>query len=353
MRAGAARRAAILSPSATRGWSARRKRRRLAFAATALSAVFFSLCLTILSFFIDLSNPAQASPTLPQVSVGSSAVCGGVETGGSLECWGTNSVTPPSTGTFTQVSVGDNYSGSTEPNFSACAVDTGNHVTCWGDNAFGEQTYPQGSFQQVSDGIGTVCALKVDATVVCWGDPSTHITPGPPSPESSTDFTQVSTGSDAACGIVQTTNAVYCWGDDTYEPSGSFQQVSVGVGLACAVATGGGSITCWGNNGSPSSVSGHFQQVSVGGNSRGMGWCAVATDGALFCFGNAPFPGGGTDVGVRVGDSSTCVTHTNETVKLHSCRRSPRDHLGRHELSLSNPTKQHQSPEHRVRRIYQ
>jgi alpha-tubulin suppressor-like RCC1 family protein len=42
-------------------------------------------------------------------------------------------------------------------------------IECWGSSTLGETTPPAGSFVALSAGVSHSCAIRADATHVCWG----------------------------------------------------------------------------------------------------------------------------------------------------------------------------------------
>jgi len=106
----------------------------------------------------------QATPpagTFTAVSAGGSHSCG-LKTNGTLACWGLNTsgqATPPA-GTFTAVSAGANHS---------CAIRGSSRLTCWGSNAYGKAFSLSGRFRTISAGLNHSCAMRVNGTGVCWG----------------------------------------------------------------------------------------------------------------------------------------------------------------------------------------
>jgi len=147
-----------------------------------------------------LGNCGQALPPADRfrsVSSGHEATCGITVDGGTL-CWGCGTAAaPPSDVAFDQISVG--YA-------TACGVTTDHSLRCWGLDV---PDLPTGRFQSVS---GT-CALREDATAVCWGDLAAQ-TP------SNLQFVQLSAGP-YACGV-SVDHVMQCWGSKfAAEPPGS------------------------------------------------------------------------------------------------------------------------------------
>jgi hypothetical protein len=71
---------------------------------------------------------------------------------------------------------------------------------------FGET---HGPFLQVVTGIEHTCGLRIDGVVLCWGRGKVSC---PPS--SDVKFTRIASGLWHACGVVNGTGAVVCWGRD-------------------------------------------------------------------------------------------------------------------------------------------
>jgi len=71
-------------------------------------------------------------------------------------------ITPPA-GTFVSVDAGGDY---------ACGVETGGTIACWGDDSYGDAIPPAGTFSSVSAGSDNTCGVKMDGTIACWGSNS-------------------------------------------------------------------------------------------------------------------------------------------------------------------------------------
>jgi alpha-tubulin suppressor-like RCC1 family protein len=184
-----------------------------------------------------------------------------------------------------------------------CGVKTDGTLWCWGDNSDGQvgvgvtatdydwpvQAGVASTWRSVSVGSWTVCAVRTNDSLWCWG---------------STTFDQ--TGIAGAIGDVTVPTA---------GPAGSWSTVSVGETHTCAITTAG-ALWCWGDNGdgqlginsvidqeTPQSVTvagvSTWGSVSAGYYST----CAVAATGAsagkLFCWGR------NTDGQVGIGNTTT------------------------------------------------
>ncbi|MBK6848891.1 MAG: hypothetical protein IPG96_15615 [Proteobacteria bacterium] len=98
----------------------------------------------------------------------------GVQTAGTLACWGDNAegATTPPTGRFSSVASGYYFSCGLRADTQALA--------CWGRNDYGQAVPPPGAFSSVSVGYEHACGVRVDGSLVCWGN-----IPGPgPRPRS-------------------------------------------------------------------------------------------------------------------------------------------------------------------------
>ena len=175
-----------------------------------------------------------------------------------------------------------------------CAVTTAGEVVC---DYLGHQAALDGTYTAVSRGgeYGTgrwICALATDGSIDCADHRgSVEVPEG--------TYTAVDVGWSSACALT-TEGAIACWGDNTYgqtdAPEGTFTAIAVGgmvdVGapyslgmetpFGCAVATDG-AISCWGDNSrrQASPPRGAYTAVSAGD------WhaCAVTTRGAIDCWG--------------------------------------------------------------------
>jgi len=258
--------------------------------------------------------------TFISVSAGSGYTCG-VETDGTIACWGDNTYgqsTPPA-GTFTSVSAGSD---------GACGVKTDGTIACWGNSTFGEATPPAGTFASVSVDGDYACGVRKDGSISCWETisipPGTTPPPWPdafPAPLDASAsapyeppagiFNSVSAGA-YACGV-KTDGTLACWGVPlSAQPppsAGVFASVSVGDDAsACAVRTDG-TVACWGGSDPP--PAGTFSSVSVGD----LDVCGVRTDGTIACSSPyQPTPPAGTFTSVSVGYDHACALRTDGTI---------------------------------------
>jgi hypothetical protein len=234
----------------------------------------------------------SSGPLLPEISAGIYHNCA-AKADGTVTCWGAGTVVS-SHPQYGQSMVPAGLTGVAEVvagGYTTCAHKSDGTLVCWGESGIGREPEPEGTFIQVSVGIGNACGIRPDGSLFCWGDLRFGLTTPP-----SGQFTQVSVNkySDHACGV-RSDGTLACWGTNTNgrasPPSGTFAQVSAGQDHTCGVRTDG-TIACWGAGTTNTGVNPHFGQaapppgggfVSVGTGLRHS--CALRTDGTVTCWG--------------------------------------------------------------------
>ncbi|MEO8690452.1 MAG: choice-of-anchor D domain-containing protein [Solirubrobacteraceae bacterium] len=167
-----------------------------------------------------------------------------------------------------------------------CAIKIDATLVCWGLNDYGQATPPAGAFGAISAGGRHTCAIRTDSTVACWGKDDD----GEATPPSGT-FVSVSAGGDHSCGV-RTDTTLACWGRNTQSPpfnvapTGSFTAVAAGNTAgstwSCAVSSTS-AIVCWGYNsyGRGNPPAGSFRDIGAGGTHG----CGLKLDDTLDCWG--------------------------------------------------------------------
>jgi alpha-tubulin suppressor-like RCC1 family protein len=244
-----------------------------------------------------------------------------------------------------------------------CAIDQTGSASCWGAE-IGDGTYdvhqtptPVGAWRQFSGGFDTVCGIKPDHTMFCWGanfygdvgNGTTQSTLMPTLVTGNLTWQQVSVGfggvggEGSTCAIAGDNN-LYCWGanfDGQLGDNGTEMTSPTPVRVelpvpAASVATGGGAACaigtdkqtyCWGNNeygqldlntqGSaqrtPIPVSTAFTQVVAGEEAA----CGLAgMPGPAQCWGDTPtlqVPGSWLSLSTSAG-ATTCGIQADQSL---------------------------------------
>jgi alpha-tubulin suppressor-like RCC1 family protein len=218
-----------------------------------------------------------------------------------------------------------------------CAVTAAGAATCWGDNTYGQLgngtmtdsasgvavSMLTAGVASISSGYRHTCAVTTGGAISCWGlntygELGNNSTTQSSVPVAVSQFGLGGASVSAAFGIfacaLTTAGAARCWGDNTDGELGNNSQteshvpvdvmglsfgvnaIAAGGGHACALITNG-SMECWGyndwgelGNGStanslvPAGVSGLASGVTAIA-AGGLHTCAVATGGAVKCWG--------------------------------------------------------------------
>jgi alpha-tubulin suppressor-like RCC1 family protein len=177
----------------------------------------------------------------------------------------------------------------------ACGLDAAGAAYCWGEEFMGElgngggtadstrQPVPVAGglrFRAISAGYETVCAITLLGEPYCWGDnDASQLGIGtlgggtertvPTRVAGEMRFKAISVGTTHACGLAEDGRA-YCWGG-AYGATGVVMPDS-------AVCQG---TNCWYTTPQPVSTTARFRSISAGNGFT----CAVATDGAGYCWG--------------------------------------------------------------------
>jgi alpha-tubulin suppressor-like RCC1 family protein len=143
-------------------------------------------------------------------------------------------------------------------------------VLCWGEDSYGRVSAAPtaGNFTRVATGAYHACALRPNATAVCWGNDDSGQIELP----AGAQFAQLCCGHQWTCGLDRDTGAPRCWGSQTYPvvvnapSSASFDSLTCGWLHACG-RMANGTVRCWGvsSAGALAVPSGYaFEQISAG-----------------------------------------------------------------------------------------
>ena len=220
------------------------------------------------------------------------------------------------------VAQGATYTAIDAGYFHTCALKTDATPVCWGLNGYGQTTIPQnlGSVTQITAGAFHTCAITTAATPACWGDNFDGQTTIPPNLGS---VTQISAGAYHTCAIT-TAGTPACWGNNsdgqtTIPPNlGSVTQITAGGFHTCAITTVG-TPACWGDNFDGQTTIppnlGSVTQITAAVYHT----CAITTAGTPACWGNnnqgqATIPPNlGSVTQITAGYEHTCAITTAAT----------------------------------------
>ncbi|HJN78061.1 MAG TPA: hypothetical protein QGF58_29375 [Myxococcota bacterium] len=105
----------------------------------------------------------QTGVVFTDLDAGYYGTCG-VTDAGSLHCWGLDThgqLSPPDSGTYTQVSCGSTH---------CCALDVDGSALCFGANHAGQSDAPTTAFVEISAGDQHTCGRRSSGEVECWGN---------------------------------------------------------------------------------------------------------------------------------------------------------------------------------------
>ncbi|MDB4881255.1 MAG: repeat domain protein [Gemmatimonadetes bacterium] len=244
-----------------------------------------------------VAPPMPIQETFTKVAAGENFSCGLLPSG-AFQCWGEAPVAVSPPGFFRDLSAGP---------YSLCALRDDEKLVCWGVPGLASNGTPSvDTFRSVSLRYHT-CGLRTDGKILCWG-PNLH-GEAPPGP-SVAAYKAVATAQDVSCAIAMNDTLV-CFGSDTWghvstAPAGKFVDVALGRFHACAIRTDG-SLVCWGRAASrpPTNLPGRYKRLALSDYAS----CAIRDDGALTCwseFDGVPvFPDAFTEV--AYGSSHACA----------------------------------------------
>ena len=176
-----------------------------------------------------------------------------------------------------------------------------------------EATTSEPVFTQLAAGEVHACGLRSDGSVACWG-----LLQGGAENVPAIPFKEIAAGGYHGCGIRRADSGITCWGDNSAgqatAPAGSFRSISATSGSTCAVASDG-ALSCWGFDGFGNPLvppPGTYRYVGAG--SAAGKTCAIRTDGKAVCFGTS------------TGDGASPAANSFETVAsglFESCGIAP------------------------------
>jgi len=222
----------------------------------------------------------------------------------------------------------------------ACVVRAGGAAYCWGYNGYGQlgdgttasRTSPvlvsgDVAFASVAPGAVHTCGLTPTGEAYCWGansygrlgDSTTSQRTAPVPVVGERAYSSISAGLEQSCAVEASTSETYCWGRSQSGQRGDgttntvtfptvtfgssllgFDRVSAGGQHTCAIAQDGAAF-CWGLNNQgqvgdgttttrfvPTAVSGGLSFAYLAVNNNDIAWessCGVTPAGEAYCWG--------------------------------------------------------------------
>lgn len=208
----------------------------------------------------SFATPVDPGVAYEAVGVGRGHACAVKDQGAGVRCWGSNQLGKLGDGTSTDSLSPVDVVGL--PNktvvdlsvggLSTCATFSNGTVYCWGANSFGQLGDGTTAFggpnpvigpgqsmltgvARTAVGITHACALKIDQTVLCWGDnsigqlgvgslPFGATQADTAQPVSLVTVDSIAMGSGSSCATT-TSDLLYCWGSPLTTSHPVFPQV--------------------------------------------------------------------------------------------------------------------------------
>lgn len=299
---------------------------------------------------IDRSSPTRVGTATNwrAVSAGSNSTTCAVNTLDEVFCWGWNfsgqvGVDPATTSIVSPTKVtalGTTVRSVSVGSVNSCVVTTSSEIRCWGNNSYGQlgTAVPvgqsshtptainglSGTYNVVATGVDSICALRSDASVYCWGSDlfgqrgdgaSTTADAAAPSRVSGSQTVLGLTSEMNTNCLITSNSGVLCWGSNMdnfirtssgnmtsptlvdvppFYASGSnvaARGFSLGSKFACMLRQSNGGVICGGDN----NVTGIGATGRVANAPSGTGFlsvttgsshgCALRSDRRLVCWG--------------------------------------------------------------------
>ena len=227
------------------------------------------------------------SPAMKSVSSGIQQSCGIRKADDYIQCWG--SLNEIAQGRKTVDGRGvypEEFKAISVIEGSMCGIKKDETVDCWGVSSYGSVTVPDdlGTVKAVSSFNKNACAIKSDDTVVCWGTYQNNNANTVPSALGAVKA--LDTGNVHTCAIKSDDN-LQCWGTIPKGPPddlGTVKAVSLSGDRTCVIKSDD-TVQCWGTytTGGPPSDLGTVKALAVYDGSSSHS-CAIKTDDTVVCW---------------------------------------------------------------------
>ena len=275
----------------------------------------------LLNVPLDLTAPKSTK----KVAVGIDAACA-LKADGSVSCWGTAETSkakaiPSDLGTVTDL---------INTNYSFCGIRTDETLKCWGADFF-VSVIPTdlGPVKSFQGGSSDSCAVLASGSTYCWptapafGSTLTNVPAG-----AKQGVKQVVVNDSTACALRENATPI-CWGDNSKNQQvfptdlKPVTQLAIGYKGYCAVQNNG-EIMCWNFGGTKTSTSQtHIAKFLV---AKDGGICSLNQDGQTLCWGRNYYTEGSFDRFSSLFDvdrsASSALTIDEQSLALggdHSC----------------------------------
>jgi hypothetical protein len=238
--------------------------------------------------FVDEHTPVQVgtSTDWAVVSDGGGNVCG-IQTDGSLWCWGLSGTGQLGDGTNNPSDTAEHIGTATwkyvtGPSGHTCGIQSNDSLWCWGYDAFGQvgdgttggnRLSPvhigAASWKSIATGDHHTCGIQSDDSLWCWGyngegrvGTGAELSQSVPFRIGTASWQSVTTGADHTCGI-RSDHTLWCWGRNVRGQLGDgtrlehsspvqvgaahWSTVSAGLCRTCGLHTNA-TLWCWGDN---------------------------------------------------------------------------------------------------------
>ena len=201
----------------------------------------------------DFGQLDAPTDNFQQISAGWHHTCG-LRFDNTVLCWGRsdnpwNNNAPANIGSQLDTPP-DQFSQITSGGWHNCGIRLDGSVYCWGHNGDGQGDVPEGQFIQIHAGTYTTCGVRDDHALVCWGWNKTNQAKPPSSTcikhsdnwpkvtctTEDKDFAQVAVGDSGEIAhscAVKLDNTIVCWGNNEEKQTKVPDALSASTNIDC------------------------------------------------------------------------------------------------------------------------